>query len=646
MRTIFNNKGISLVVLIVIMLGIGLIGGGVATIMSSKQKSYPFVVNSYKAYEIANAGAEFAFRYAVDNNFPTALTVVEQTNVSFGGGTFTTTYISGTDTLESTATFRGVTRVVRLGRNVSSGGTKGFSEYVLEARGGGEGGSDINFGDPAYMAANFLPMESQSGQAIVINPAAGTISLGQGVTETFGAVWYSGNNAAGDCINGSCNFGTGFRAHFVFQFATGSTGDGFTFAVINGNNNTASSVGGDTRMGELMAYGGDSRLYDSGYINAFSGGTGNGIQPPKFAVEFDIFYSGNTGGCSPPSDPCGANSRCDPSAQHMAYVFWGNNNRINCQDTYTRWLSSFSFLANTVVYGTTGGDTYLYHTTNTGMSSTTQPSWPSGKGFTNTESTGLQWQECSWRASTSYRQNDVVAPSASYINTSANGFFFRESRPGNRTTGGSEPDWRNCVDSGDKCPPTGQDGAAEWQNAAYYGSPSLSLNYITNSRTYDDNKHTAGTGTNAGNSSTGAGPTNTITNLPAATPPQIGYYTDPANPTAWLSGNPSGNPKYAYRMEVVRDPVARTYRIKSWIKTCTDGTENCDMYTNGIFGNVGSDYNPSPADNPALDRTISLDATYNTAFNKFLFGWTVATGGATQIADVRKFRMKFKPYIP
>ena len=43
MRTIFNNRGVSLVVLIVIMLGIGLIGGGVAAVMSSKQKSYPFV---------------------------------------------------------------------------------------------------------------------------------------------------------------------------------------------------------------------------------------------------------------------------------------------------------------------------------------------------------------------------------------------------------------------------------------------------------------------------------------------------------------------------------------------------------------------------------------------------------------------------
>jgi hypothetical protein len=618
-----NNRGISIVVLIVIILAVGFLGAGIVGFIGAKQKSYPFVVNSFRALQIANAGVEAAITCTNDGT----CTIPSSPNpcllITFPAGSASSFCLLLTgDVLTSTGTFNNVSRVVTLAN---------FTTYATS--GGGEGGSDINF---SADMASFLPMESQSGQAIVINPAAGTISLGQGVTETFGAVWYSGNNAAGDCINGSCNFGTGFRAYFVFQFATGSTGDGFTFAVINGNNNTASSVGGDTRMGELMAYGGDSRLYDSGYINAFSGGTGNGIQPPKFAVEFDIFR--NTG-C--PADPCGAGSRCDPSNQHMAYVFWGNDNRINCQDTYTRWLSSFSFLTNTVVYGTTGGNTYLYRSTNDLTSGTTQPAWPSGQGGTVTES-GVQWKECSWRASTDYGQGEVVAPSTSYINTSANGFFFREYRSGNnRTTGSSEPNWTNCVDSGDTCPPTGRDGAAEWRNAAYYGSPSMLLNYVTNSRTYDDNKHTAGTGTNAGNSSTGAGPTNTTSSN--------SYYTSPTSPATWLAntGNPSTvNPKYAYRMEVRRTYASGSYEIKSWIKTCTDGTENCDMYTNGIFGNVGSDYNPSPADDPALNRLITLDETYNTAFNKFLFGWTVATGAATQIADVRKFRMKFKPYIP
>jgi hypothetical protein len=55
---------------------------------------------------------------------------------------------------------------------------------------------------------------------------------------------------------------------------------------------------------------------------------------------------------------------------------------------------------------------------------------------------------------------------------------------------------------------------------------------------------------------------------------------------------------------------------------------------------VQSDYT---ATSPTLDRTITLDSTYNTLFDKFLFGWTTASGGATQKADVWKFRLTFKP---
>jgi hypothetical protein len=66
----------------------------------------------------------------------------------------------------------------------------------------------------------------------------------------------------------------------------------------------------------------------------------------------------------------------------------------------------------------------------------------------------------------------------------------------------------------------------------------------------------------------------------------------------------------------------------------------CNNYTNGAFGDVRSDY---IADSPTLDRTVTLDTTYNTEFSKFLFGWTTASGGATQKADVWEFRLTFKP---
>jgi len=580
---------------------------------------------------------------------------------------------------------------------------------------------------------SFKPVESKTGQSIAVDKSAGIIHLGLKTQNTAGAVWYGGDSTAGNCVNGVCDFGSGFRAYFVFQYAPGSTGDGFTFAITSGkdNNNTASSIGGDSQMGELMAYGGDSRSYSGGYINSFTDGFGKGLRPPKFAVEFDIYS--NTTGCS---DSC--SGRCDPSnEQHTAYVFWGNDDRIGCKDAYTRWMSSFSFLANTVVYGTAGGNTYLYRSLGDLATGTTEPGWPSGKGSTVGES-GVQWQECSWRAwPTSYSQGEVIAPSASYISTKAAGFFFRESTPGNQTTGWwGEPNWTNCVEPGDKC----VDNQATWQNAASYGSSLIYLNYATNSRTYDDNRHTAGT----------TGPTNSTSS--------DSYYKSSGNPTTWLADTVNSstvNRTYAYRMEVVRNSTTRTYQIKSWIETCdptwtastayavndlirptasnayynkcyylalnagtsgttqpawsetgtiddgtvkwkpvctwkasheygvgdlirptatngyfytartagtssatepiwpdkgrvTDGTVSwlpyqvaiCNKYTNGALGYVQSDYT---ADSPTLDRTITLDSTYNTLFDKFLFGWTTASGGATQKADVWKFRLTFKP---
>ena len=735
MKASNNNKGFALITLVIAMTLIAVLGASFVSMIGSKQQGFTFILNRHRANMIAKAGVEWAIRCASDGTGVCGDNILSSTiSKDFEEGSFSTSYKPSEDVLTVNVIYQGVTETIILSN---------FQQYL---RVGDVTSSQLGAGQVSIVA-------SQAGQSITVKPT-GVIRLGQGVSNTSGAVWYGGDSAAGNCVNGSCDFGSGFRAYFVFQYAPGSQGDGFTFAITNGANNTANSIGGDSQMGELMAYGGDSRSYSGGYINSFVDGAGNGLRPPKFAVEFDIYP--NT---SCPADSCGADNRCDLSNEHIAYVFWGDDNRIGCKDDYTRWMSSFSFLANTVVYGTTGGNTYLYRLMNDLTTGTTQPIWPSGQGGAVMES-GVQWQECSWRASTNYSRGEVVAPSASYITTSANGFFFRESRFGavSFSTGWSEPTWTNCISSGDECYENWP-GTARWQNAAFYsfpGFPALSVNYATNSRTYDDNKHAAGTGTDAGNSISGAGPTNKRSS--------DSYYTSPANPTTWLAdrGNSSTvNPTYAYRMEVVRNSATGTYRIKSWIKTCdptwsastayaindrvkpttnngyyyiaqtagtsgatepawpatvtdettvTDGTVTwvpiqipsipptwsastvyaingrvkptanngyyytavtagtsgatepawsasgavtdgavtwvpvpmpvCNNYTNGALGDVRSDYT---AHSPTLDRTVTLDTTYNTAFSKFLFGWTTASGGATQKADVWKFRLTFKP---
>jgi hypothetical protein len=200
------------------------------------------------------------------------------------------------------------------------------------------------------------PVESKAG-LITTDTTAGSVSLGKITTggaawdNNFGALWYRGNAAQGDCIDGRCRFGTGFRAFFAFQINASAAGaDGFTFTVFNGDaaSNDAFSVGGDTDKGELMGFAGDSRLMAGGYLDGTTRiaascptplgcAAGRGIQPPKMAVEFDA--KANNDPAAGVCDPDSRNDEPDPDPpppnpphtlrnfkNHMALMFWGDNN--------------------------------------------------------------------------------------------------------------------------------------------------------------------------------------------------------------------------------------------------------------------------------------------------------------------------------
>ena len=132
----------------------------------------------------------------------------------------------------------------------------------------------------------------------------GTISLGNSKYASSAAVWFTGNSTA--CTDGRCALGNGLCAYFDFVFTSGSSGDGFVWTIMSGATNTSSSNGGDTGRGELMGYGG-------------LGGSGLGIKPPKFGVEFDIYANTGTGSA------CSVGNRADDTNgyDHIAHVFWG-----------------------------------------------------------------------------------------------------------------------------------------------------------------------------------------------------------------------------------------------------------------------------------------------------------------------------------
>jgi hypothetical protein len=124
MKTLSNNKGISLVVLIVAMTLIAILGTSFVSLMSSKQKGFLYQIDSYRALNIANGGIEYAIRFASDgldtsNNSiffadPALLTIGK----NFDGGTFSARYtydqIITRDFVEVTGTYGSSSRQIKL----------------------------------------------------------------------------------------------------------------------------------------------------------------------------------------------------------------------------------------------------------------------------------------------------------------------------------------------------------------------------------------------------------------------------------------------------------------------------------------------------------------------------------------------------
>lgn len=147
----FNSqRGVSLLMLIIALTVFAGVAIGVVTLLSSRYLSYPYQVQSYQAYALANAGVEFAIRYAKDNNTdPTAPNSFSQSPYSyipnypaykdftFGNGKFSLSYQAGCpDMLYSKGTIGNgnVAREVILSNFGSYLGTQGGSVYIVSSQ--------------------------------------------------------------------------------------------------------------------------------------------------------------------------------------------------------------------------------------------------------------------------------------------------------------------------------------------------------------------------------------------------------------------------------------------------------------------------------------------------------------------------------
>ncbi len=144
---------------------------------------------------------------------------------------------------------------------------------------------------------------SDSG-AVDVDTDTDEITLGGGLSSEFGSVFFGGDvsigGASGVCSGGKCQFNEGFRAFFMLDY--NGSGDGFTFAVINGTDNAVGATGGGIG-GESLGYAGDGGAY------------GTGLAPPKMALEFDTYV--NVGR----DDPDLGTSNRDV----LQYVLWGDD---------------------------------------------------------------------------------------------------------------------------------------------------------------------------------------------------------------------------------------------------------------------------------------------------------------------------------
>ncbi len=156
---------------------------------------------------------------------------------------------------------------------------------------------------------------------------------------------------------------------------------------------------------------------------------------------------------------------------------------------------------------------------------------------------------------------------------------------------------------------------------------------IAGGNTFDDNRHGAGFNTSRDN--------------------------------LWLTTFSWQNNPFAFRMEVERKSD-RTYVLNSWIRRCSD-TNLTDGPCREYFDRSYQYANNTPRDKlyysdtsrflcgggnegtgkcttnnpPILSQTVTLTATQHDLFEAMIFGFTAATGGATQYATFSEFVLQF-----
>ncbi|MGV8059392.1 MAG: BACON domain-containing protein [Smithellaceae bacterium] len=191
--------------------------------------------------------------------------------------------------------------------------------------------------DPG-ITTQFPPIvNNPSSPSITVDPVTGAIAMGSGINDGSGSIWYGGTSPSGTCnpcTNGVCVFGVGLRAYFEFKYITmdastnsNANADGFTFTVMNAEKNNISKRGGfpntSETLGELMGYAGPGNTTSASSLplDKVLPLDGLGLEPPKFAIEFDTYPNPN----AMQDNGCSGNRNDHNNNNHIALMFWGSN---------------------------------------------------------------------------------------------------------------------------------------------------------------------------------------------------------------------------------------------------------------------------------------------------------------------------------
>ncbi len=301
----FRQAGSVLITLIVAMLLVAVLGVGIYTLTTAS--TFTGLLTNYndQAYQLAQAGIRYKIKNLSDTNALGDFQMPDA-NHKFNIAYNDTTKIITSTGIVNEGKFSEARRVI----------TYNVATYWKPP--------DTSPGGvitPVTPGTN----PNEVGNAIVTNPD-GSFSFGNNTDDTSGSIWYQGSSSAGNCNSGACQFNYGLRAYFDFVATEDSSnnsttrGDGFTFAVLSAINNTRDRTGGPPpgiSIGEFLGYSGP------GNTQTMTVGPGEGLRPPKMAVEFDTYPSTD-------GNVCNAGSRNDNNAtstafrNHLAVLFWGD----------------------------------------------------------------------------------------------------------------------------------------------------------------------------------------------------------------------------------------------------------------------------------------------------------------------------------